>query len=188
MTSYPKEMQESIARVEATRPARLSTKFPRLSLPEQETLLKGFHPDYRPEGKRKLRVGPSWGEAVPHELADLLEAYPLLDPKAVDVSRPDLDVDVLVIGGGGAGTVAAIWAHASGIPAERILIATKLRHGDSNSIMAQGGSRPRTSPTTPRRSTTSTSSGAATSRTTPSSSGPWWRTPPRSSAGTRTSG
>ncbi|MCX7750848.1 MAG: FAD-binding protein [Candidatus Bipolaricaulota bacterium] len=143
-------MQESIARVEATRPARLSTKFPRLPLPEQETLLKGFHPDYRPEGKRRLRVGPSWGESVPHELADLLEAYPLLDPKAVDVSRPDLDVDVLIIGGGGAGTVAAIWAHEVGIPAERILIATKLRHGDSNSIMAQGGiqaaDRPEDSP------------------------------------------
>ncbi|MGD9841267.1 MAG: FAD-binding protein, partial [Candidatus Bipolaricaulis sp.] len=81
----------------------------------------------------------SWGEPVPHELADLLEAYPLLDPREVDVSQPDHDVDVLVIGGGGAGTVAAIWAHQSGIPAERILIATKLRHGDSNSIMAQGG-------------------------------------------------
>lgn len=139
MATYPKEIQESIERVEATRPARMATKPPRLTLQEQEALLKGFHPDYRPEGKRKLKVGASWGEPVPHELADLLEAYPLLDPRAVDVSQPDHDVDVLVIGGGGAGTVAAIWAHQSGIPAERILIATKLRHGDSNSIMAQGG-------------------------------------------------
>lgn len=139
MATYPKEIQESIERVEATRPARMATKPPRLTLQEQEALLKGFHPDYRPEGKRKLKVGASWGEPVPHELADLLEAYPLLDPREVDVSQPDHDVDVLVIGGGGAGTVAAIWAHQSGIPAERILIATKLRHGDSNSIMAQGG-------------------------------------------------
>jgi len=139
VATYPKEIQESIERVEATRPARMATKPPRLTLQEQEALLKGFHPDYRPEGKRKLKVGASWGEPVPHELADLLEAYPLLDPREVDVSQPDHDVDVLVIGGGGAGTVAAIWAHQSGIPAERILIATKLRHGDSNSIMAQGG-------------------------------------------------
>jgi len=137
--TYPREIRESIERVEATRPARLATKPARLTLQEQETLLKGFHPDYRAEGKRKLRVGASWGEPVPHELADLLEAYPLLDPGAVDVSTPDHDVDFLVIGGGGAGTVAAIWAHRSGVPAERILIATKLRHGDSNSIMAQGG-------------------------------------------------
>jgi succinate dehydrogenase / fumarate reductase flavoprotein subunit len=137
--TYPREIQESIERVGATRPARLANKPARLTLQEQETLLKGFHPDYRAEGKRKLKVGASWGEPVPHELADLLEAYPLLDPGSVDVSKPDHDVDLLVIGGGGAGTVAAIWAHRSGVPAERILIATKLRHGDSNSIMAQGG-------------------------------------------------
>lgn len=139
MGTYPREIQESIERVEATRPARLATKPARLTLPEQETLLRGFHPDYRAEGKRTLKVGASWGEPVPHELADLLEAYPILDPGAVDVSKPDQDVDILVIGGGGAGTVAAIWAHMSGVPAERILIATKLRLGDSNSIMAQGG-------------------------------------------------
>lgn len=150
MGTYPREIQESIERVEATRPARLATKPTRLTLQEQETLLRGFHPDYRAEGKRKLKVGASWGEPVPHELADLLEAYPLLDPGAVDVSKPDHEVDILVIGGGGAGTVAAIWAHASGVPAERILIVTKLRHGDSNSIMAQGGiqaaDRPEDSP------------------------------------------
>lgn len=152
MATYPKEIQESIARVEATRPARLATKPAWLALPEQEALLKGFHPDHRQEGKRKLKAGASWGEPVPHELADLLEAYPLLDPNAVDVSQTDHDVDVLVIGGGGAGTVAALWANESGIPAERILIVTKLRHGDSNSMMAQGGiqaaDKPNDSPAT----------------------------------------
>ncbi|MCR4392220.1 MAG: FAD-binding protein [Candidatus Acetothermia bacterium] len=132
-------MQESIARVEATRPQRMKAGFPRLSLAEQEALLRGFHPDYKEGGKRPLRVGPSQGEFVPHEVADLLEAYPLLDPREVDLSEVDYDVDVLVIGGGGAGTVAALWACEAGIPANRILIATKLRHGDSNSMMAQGG-------------------------------------------------
>ncbi len=139
MATYPKEIQESIARVEATRPARLHTNPPRLSLADQEALLRGFHPDYKAEGKRALKVGPSWGELVPHEVADLLEAYPLIDPATINLSQVDYDVDVLVIGGGGAGTVAAIWAHEAGIPAERILIVTKLRHGDSNSMMAQGG-------------------------------------------------
>jgi len=152
VASYPKEIQESIARVEATRPARLATKPARLGLPEQEALLKGFHPDHRAEGKRKLKAGASWGEPVPHELADILEAYPILDPDALDVSQADRDVDLLIIGGGGAGTVAALWANESGIPAERILIATKLRHGDSNSIMAQGGiqaaDKPNDSPAT----------------------------------------
>jgi len=139
MSVYPEYMQESIRRVEETRPARMGTNYPRLPLAEQEDLLRRFHPDYKPEGKRPLRVGPSYGELVPHEVADLLEAYPLLDPGEIDLSQVDYDVDVLVIGGGGAGTVAALWANEAGIPADRILIVTKLRHGDSNSIMAQGG-------------------------------------------------
>ncbi len=139
MAVYPKDMQESIERVEATRPARLKSNPPRMSLAEQQEVLEGFHPDYKAEGKRPLQVGASWGELVPHEVADLLEAYPLIDPAQIDLSQVDYDVDVLVIGGGGAGTVAAIWAHEAGIPADRILIVTKLRHGDSNSMMAQGG-------------------------------------------------
>lgn len=105
----------------------------------------------------------------------------------MDVSQPDHDVDVLVIGGG-AGTVAAIWAHQSGIPAERILIATKLRHGDSNSIMAQGGiqaaDKANDSPAIHYLDVL----GAGTSPTTPSSYGPWWRMPRASSAGMKTLG
>jgi succinate dehydrogenase/fumarate reductase flavoprotein subunit len=139
MATYPPDIRSSIARVEATRAARLAHKPARLALPEQEALLQSFHPDYAAEGKRALAVGPSRGASVPCEVADLLEAYPLLDPGAIDVSRPDQEVDVLVVGGGGAGTVAAIWANESGVSAERILIATKLRLGDSNSMMAQGG-------------------------------------------------
>lgn len=146
MSVYPEYMQESIRRVEETRPARLGTNYPRLPLAEQEELLRRYHPDYKPEGKRPLRVGASFGELVPHEVADLLEAYPLVDPARIDLSQVDYDVDVLVIGGGGAGTVAAIWAHHAGIPADRILIVTKLRHGDSNSIMAQGGIQAATKP------------------------------------------
>lgn len=74
---------------------------------------------------------------VNHELADLFEAHPLVRPN-LDLSRIDADVDLLIIGGGGAGTVAAIWAVMSGLDPQRVLIATKLRHGDSNSTMAQG--------------------------------------------------
>jgi len=47
----------------------------------------------------------------------------------------------LIIGGGLAGTTAAIWANNSGIPREDILLVNKLRHGDSNSIMAEGGTQ-----------------------------------------------
>ena len=49
---------------------------------------------------------------------------------------PDYTTDVLVVGGGGAGCAAALHAHAGGA---KVILATKLRLGDSNSVMAQGG-------------------------------------------------
>ena len=148
---YPEAMLPSIERVCATRAERLSQGPPSPMTPEErEAILAKFHPDYKPEKKRTLTVGPSSGQIVPLEVADLLEAYPLVEPDTLDLSRIDYDVQVLVIGGGGAGTVAAIFAHQEGIPADQILIVTKLRHGYCNSIMAQGGiqaaDRPEDSP------------------------------------------
>jgi len=148
---YPATLRESIARVQATRDKRLREgSVPAMSAEEREAILHAYHPDYKPEKKRELKIGISAGEIVPTEVADLLEAHPLIDLTSVDLSQTDYDVDVLVIGGGGAGTAAAIFAHETGIPTERILIVTKLRHGDSNSIMAQGGiqaaDRPNDSP------------------------------------------
>lgn len=152
MQCYTEEMLKSIELVESTRGQRLKEKFRRLSLEESEELLRKFHPDYRPGTKRALRIGPSKGMQVPHELADLLEATPLINPRDIDLNKIDYDVDVLIIGGGGAGTVAAISAYENGIKSENILIATKLRWGDSNSMMAQGGiqaaDRPEDSPLT----------------------------------------
>ncbi len=144
-------MRESIARVEATRPARLQAGPPPAMTPaEREKVLAEFHPDYKAEKKRALSIGVSAGNVVPSEVADMLEAHLLVDPAKIDLSSVDYDVDVLIIGGGGAGTVAAIFAHQEGIPAENILIVTKLRHGDCNSTMAQGGiqaaDRPEDSP------------------------------------------
>jgi len=48
----------------------------------------------------------------------------------------DYETDVLVIGGGGAATVAALIAEENGA---QVLMATKLRHGDANTMMAEGG-------------------------------------------------
>lgn len=151
MSGYPDSLRESIAKVEATRAARLKASPPRMSPKEREEVLAEWHPDYKAEAKRPLALGPSRGQLVPHEVADLLEAYPLIAPEEIDLSQIDYDVDVLIIGGGGAGTVAALWAYYEGIAPEKILISTKLRWGDSNSIMAQGGiqaaDRPEDSPT-----------------------------------------
>jgi len=147
---YPEYMRESIEMVEKTRERRLKEVYRRLSADEKEELLRKYHPDYRPEGKRPIKIGPNKGDYAPHEVVDLLEAHPLINPDEIDLSQIDYDVDILIIGGGGAGTVAALWANYEGIPAENILIATKLRHGDANSIMAQGGiqaaDRPEDSP------------------------------------------
>lgn len=136
---YPDSLLKSIEAVGATREKRAKEAFRKLSLEERDVLLKGSHPDYRPEGKRNLKIGPSKGAPVPHEVADLLEATPVVEGGQVNLSKVDFDTSILIIGGGGAGTVAALWANKAGVPASEILIATKLRHGDSNSMMAQGG-------------------------------------------------
>ena len=136
---YPESMLASIGEVERTRAARLETRFPKLEAAAAERLLQRYHPDYRPEGKRAIAVGLNRGDQAPLELADLLEAQPLIEPGDVELSRIDRDVDLLILGGGGAGTVAALWAVEAGLAPSQVLIATKLRHGDANSMMAQGG-------------------------------------------------
>ena len=132
-------MRESIEAVEKTREKRLKETFPLMTLEERDEILKKLHPDYREEAKRPVKVGPNKGDLMPHEVADLLEAHPLVKPKDVDLSSVDFDVDVLIIGGGGAGMTVALWANYAGVDAENILIVQKLRLGDSNSIMSQGG-------------------------------------------------
>ncbi len=123
---YPEYMRESIEMVEKTRDRRVKEKEKeielKMSMEEREEVLSKFHPDYAPGGKRELQVGVNKGEIVPNEVADILEAYPALNPEDVDLSEVDYDVDVLIIGGGGAGTVAALWAYYEGIKPENILM------------------------------------------------------------------
>ena len=139
--SYTQEMQELIKRVEATRPARVEKahkgeNFPALSLDERKDVLDGYHPDYQEEGRRELRVGPNKGQVFPDEVARLLESRSMLRPDMVDFSNVDYDSDILILGGGGAGTSAALLASQEGL---NVVISTKLRHGDANTIMAEGG-------------------------------------------------
>ncbi|MEW5936244.1 MAG: FAD-binding protein [Candidatus Thermoplasmatota archaeon] len=136
---YPEYMWNSIQKVEETREKRAGV-IPRAMSPEErEEVLRKFHPDFMEGTRREVRIGANKNEHIYNEIVDLIEAKPKIEPKDIDLGRVDYDVDVLVIGGGGAGTVAAIFAHESGIPVDRILLCTKLRHGDSNSMMAQGG-------------------------------------------------
>ncbi len=149
-TGYPPEMKKLIRIVEETRPDRLRMSYRRLSLDEREELVRRYHPDYKPDTKRPLRVGACKGTVVYNEVADLLEAWPVVEPGSIDLSNIDYDVDILVIGGGGAAAAATLWAIYSGVEPENILIATKLRFGDANTVKAQGGiqaaDRPNDSP------------------------------------------
>jgi len=134
--SYTPEMRESMRKVEATRQRRLKETHPRMPPEEQEEILKRFHPDYVEEGMRELLVGPNRGDRTPNELADLLEGRSHIDATAFDLGRVDYECDVLVIGGGGAGASAALLAQENGA---QVILTTKLRFGDANTMMAQGG-------------------------------------------------
>ncbi len=133
---YPESMRPSLKLLEASRAERMREVVPRMDPDEKNALLQAFHPDFRTEGMRAVRVGPNAGDRMPHEFADQLEARSRIDPDTYDLSRVDEDVDVLVIGGGGGGSTAALVAQEHGAP---VLLATKLRHGDSNTTMAEGG-------------------------------------------------
>ncbi|MBI2979707.1 MAG: FAD-binding protein [Chloroflexi bacterium] len=144
---YPAHMEKSIGNVEATRAKRLKEVFTRLTEDEKTALLHKYHPDFIKEGMRELLLGPNKGDRTPNELADLLEGNTRIDPDKIDLNKIDYDVDVLIIGCGGAGASAALLAQENGA---NVLIVTKLRLGDANTVGAQAGTqaadRPEDSP------------------------------------------
>ncbi len=137
---YPEYMRELIEVVNETRAERKDYTPPAMSEEERKDVLR-LHPDYAPGGKRAISIGQNKGEIAPNEVVDLLEAYPLIEEGEINLSDVDYSVDILIIGGGLAGTTAAIWANVQGISPENILLVNKLRHGDANSIMAEGGTQ-----------------------------------------------
>ena len=139
MSGYPDYMQESLELVEKTRPSRVGKALPEMNAEEKEKILREWHPDFKMDQKRDLKIGPSKGMLMPHEVADNLEAHPIITPDQIDLDDIDYDVDVLIIGAGGAGLSAALLAHENGIDPEKILMVQKLRLGDANSKMSQGG-------------------------------------------------
>ena len=135
MYSDPK-LQESIAKVEAARERNITLDPRRMTAEEKDTLLKTYHPDYRTEEFAALDFGPSKGEKVPLELKALLQGKSRVLGQDIDLHSPDYDTDVLIIGGGGAGASAAIEASNAGA---KVMVVTKLRMGDANTMMAEGG-------------------------------------------------
>lgn len=137
---YPEQMRELIEVVNKTRPQRKDYTPAAMTAEERKEVL-AVHPDYAEGGKRAISIGQNKGDMGPNEVVDLFEAYPLIEPADIDLDKVDYEVDLLIIGGGLAGTAAAIWANNEGIAVEKILLVNKLRHGDSNSIMAEGGTQ-----------------------------------------------
>ena len=133
---YPEELKKSLEAVEGAREANIAFEPRRMTADEKDALLASYHPDYKRDEFKALKIGPNKGEEVPHELCDMLEAHSRISAKDVDLDKVTYDVDVLIIGGGGAGASAAIEADNAGA---KTMIVTKLRIGDANTMMAEGG-------------------------------------------------
>lgn len=131
-----KEMLDSIAKVEKARAKNTVYEPQRMSAEEKDTLLTTFHPDYIKSQSQALVMGPNKGDKVPLELAALLQGKSRTEELKINLDKVDYDTDVLIIGGGGAGASAAIEADNAGAS---VLVVTKLRMGDANTMMAEGG-------------------------------------------------
>ena len=133
---YSEQFKESLKLVEAAREKNISLEPTRMTAEQKEKVLASFHPDYKVDEFAVLEIGPNKGDKVPKELAEILQAHSRITPESVDLNAPDYECDVLVIGGGGAGASAAIEAHEAGA---KVMVVTKLRMGDANTMMAEGG-------------------------------------------------
>ena len=133
---YSEQFRKSLELVEAARDKNIALDPTRMTAEQKETVLASFHPDYKVDEFATLTIGPNKGDKVPKELAEILQAHSRITADSVDLSTPDYETDVLVIGGGGAGASAAIEAHEAGAD---VMVVTKLRMGDANTMMAEGG-------------------------------------------------
>lgn len=129
-------MTKALKILKQTQSERIKQALLLLNDKEKTKLLQSFHPDYKAGMKKKLRIGPNKGEQIPKEFIELLEAYSPFSPDNFNLSKTTLKTDVLIIGGGGAGSTAALIASENNA---KVLLVTKLRLGDANTIMAQGG-------------------------------------------------
>lgn len=138
---YTPELKNYIKKVEETRPVRVERKkrgeeFSAIPVAERQEMLRKYHPDFIDGTRRKIKVGPSKGYAISNEYVDILETKSRVNPDKIKLDEIAMETDVLVIGGGGAGNSAALLAKENGA---KVILATKLRNGDANTMMAEGG-------------------------------------------------
>lgn len=133
---YSNEFRKAIDFIEKSRRFNINYQHSFLNSKEKEDLLKKFHPDFQNEHFKTLTKGENKGEKLPAELVNRLEATSNIDYSNINLNKPDFDVDVLIIGGGGAGLASAIEAYNYNA---NVMLVTKYRLGDSNTLMAKGG-------------------------------------------------
>ena len=103
---YGNYLDEAAKIVAAKREENLKFEHARLTADEKDALLKEYHPDRIASQFEELKIGPNKGQKAPIELAAMLQAKPRFEPEHIDLAHVDYETDVLVIGGGGAGTSA----------------------------------------------------------------------------------
>ena len=109
---YPEYMNESLEKVARTRGERFELArtgkpvYPLMDAQERKDVLDGFHPDFQKGAQRKVRVGPNKGEMLTTEVAEMLESHSRISAKLFDLSKPDFETELLIVGGGGAGAAA----------------------------------------------------------------------------------
>ena len=99
---FTQEMIDSMKKVEAAREYNLALEPRRMTAEEKDALLAEYHPDYKGAGFTTIKVGPNKGEKAPVELEEMIEGRSRVLDLNVNLDKIDYDVDVLVIGGGGA--------------------------------------------------------------------------------------
>ena len=107
---YGNYLDDAAKIVAEKREENLKFEHARLTAEEKDDLLLKFHPDRIKEQFAELKIGPNKGEKAPIELVEMLQAKPRYEANQIDLNHVDYETDVLVIGGCGAGTCAAIMA------------------------------------------------------------------------------
>ena len=72
-SGYPNYMQESLKKVIETRTDRIGRRYPPMTAEERQKVLEEYHPDWKMDQKRVLKIGHNKGLMMPHEVADQIE-------------------------------------------------------------------------------------------------------------------
>ena len=77
-SGYPEYMVESLAKVAASRTDRVGKRYSPMTAEERQKVLEDFHPDWKMDQKRELKVGHNKGDLMPHEVVNKIEAHSII--------------------------------------------------------------------------------------------------------------